>query len=263
MPDDIRNISINEIIDPQNPMRSELDRATIFELAESIKREGLINPITVRPRDGKFEVVAGHRRFVACKLAGLSEISCVVRELDDDQAAEVMVHENLERQDVDPVDEALLIGRIVGSDEAKIPGVAKRLNRSEQWVEDRLNILTYPDYMLPPLRSGRLKLGVAKWLATVEDDVYRRMWVESAINQGMTVLQAEVISRQAVAGVYAPSADIMPDTSGVGPQRAAKARAMCARCGQVAEEPNLRNVFIHVTCPDEAAGAEPPPTAAS
>ena len=260
MVEDVKDIPIDEITDPENPMRSELDRETIFELAESIKREGLINPITVRPKGDRFEVVAGHRRFVACKLAGLSTISCVVRKLTDEQAVEIMVHENLERLDVDPVDEALLIGRLVGDDETKISETAKRLNRSELWVEDRLNILTYPDYMLPPLRSGRLKLGVAKWLATVEDDVYRHMWVDSAVNQGMTVLQAEVISRQAAAGLFAPSADIMPDTSKTGSHELAKARAICARCGQIAIDPNLRNVFIHVTCPEGSDSATPPPT---
>src|SRR3990167_6512797 len=98
---EVRNISIVDIVDPANPMRTEIDRDTIFELSESIKQQGLINPITVRPKDGKFEVVAGHRRFTACKLAVLNEIACVIRELNDDAAWSMMAHENLERQDID------------------------------------------------------------------------------------------------------------------------------------------------------------------
>lgn len=238
------------IDDPKNPMRSGLDNESLFELAESIKKQGLINPITVRPVGERFEIVAGHRRFAACKIAGMVEIESVVRELTDEQAFEVMAHENLERQDVDPVDEALFIGRLIGENENKIKEVAEKLNRSVGWVEDRLAILTYPEYMIQALRGGTLKLGVAKYLGAIEDENYRYTFVQSALNNNMSVLQAEHLFRQWKGGVLKPSSEIMPSDLEVPAGERPRARAVCARCGKVAIDPNLENVFIHKECPD-------------
>jgi len=255
MPEELKDISINEIRDPQNPMRTTTDREAVWQLAESIKREGLINPITVRPIAGGYEVVAGHRRLIACKLAGLASIKCVVREVSDEQAAEIMVHENLERLDVDPVDEALFLGKIIGSDGTKIKGLAERLNRSVEWVEGRLAILTYPDYMIEAIKLGKLKLGVAAALARISDEVYRKMYVETAITQGLTIAQAEYLASASEQGVLKDSAEILPPPEGSPPREEAKARAVCARCGQLAVHPNLRSVFVHVECPEPPAPA--------
>src|SRR3990167_1508877 len=105
----IQEIFTDEIDEPEGAMRSELNRAELFELADNIKQNGLINPITVRPVGNKFEVVAGHRRLNACKIAGIIKISCVVRELDDQRVFEIMSAENLERDDVNPVEEAIFL----------------------------------------------------------------------------------------------------------------------------------------------------------
>lgn len=249
MESQIKEISIAEITDPAAPMRSGIDREEVWNLAESIKREGLINPITVRPKDGRYEVVAGHRRFVACKIAGLPTIQCVVRELDDAQSFEIMAHENLERQDVDPVDEALFLGRLIGEDTVKIKETAEKLNRSIQWVEDRLMILTYPDFMIEAIKSGKLKLGVAKHLSKIEDEVYLRMYVNTALVHGMSVAHAEYYGNCAEQGVLANSEKILPPPDGTPEPDAAKARAMCERCGRMAVHPNLRSALIHVECP--------------
>lgn len=245
-------INAAQITDPANPMRSEIDRERVHELAESIKREGLINPITVRPVGDKFEVVAGHRRFLACRIANVVDIPCVVRELDDAQALEITAHENLFREDVDPVDEALFLGRIIGEDESKIPDVAKRLNRSEQWVSERLEILTFPDYLVTALKDGKIKLGVAKWLGRIADETYRQMFVTSAVRDGMPVWQAEYYYTQWNSGIFKPGEDILPPEQSGSSVTAAKARAKCERCGGIAEDPNLRNVFIHVECPSQS-----------
>ena len=93
----VQEIMSDLIDDPVAPMRSDLNRDALFELADNIKQNGLINPITVRPAGARFEVVAGHRRFAACKIAGKIRIACVVRELTDDEVFAVMAAENLER----------------------------------------------------------------------------------------------------------------------------------------------------------------------
>lgn len=271
--ENVLEIYADKIIEPVDPMRSALDREKIDDLAASIKSQGLINPLTVRPvvcmsltcernseqgildhaggLHDKFEIVAGHRRFRACLIAGLVKVPCVVRTMTDQEVFALRAHENLFRDDIDPVDEALYIGKIVGEDESKVPELAKQLNRSVAWVEERLNILTYPDYFLPYVKSRQISLGCAKWLALITDDVYRRMFFDSAVKNGMPVWQAEYYFRQYEAGVFKDSTAVMPPVLGSDKPQRVHVSASCARCGGTAVEPNLKNVFIHVECPPD------------
>lgn len=253
---EIRTINLQLIDDPVAPMRTAADDAAISELAASIKLHGLINPITVRPRGERFEVVAGHRRRLACKQAEVWDVPCVVRDLNDDEAADVMATENLERQDVDPVDEAIFLGRLVGEDAAKVPEVAKRLNRSEEWVWSRLEILEYPENFLPLIKAHTLPLGVFRELAKIESDFWRNQYLEMALKNGMSIVQARYCFDQWHLGL-APEPDaVLPASSDIAPKEPPKMKARCARCGQEAIEPNLTLVYIHERCPDEEAARE-------
>lgn len=271
--ENITEIYADKIIEPVDPMRSDMDRDKIDDLAASIKQQGLIQPITVRPlrehnnsleQPGatcgaydapclhiKYEVVAGHRRFKACAIAGLVKIPCIIKELFDQEVIAIRAHENLFRDDINPVDEAIYIGKLIGNDDSKIPELARQLNRSILWVEDRLAILTYPDYFLPAVRDKKLSLGVAKYLAAIEDDIYRKMFFNSAVSNGMAVWQAEYYFRQYDAGIFKEGVDILPPDELADRPRRAAVKANCARCGEVAEEPNFQNVFIHLNCPPD------------
>lgn len=191
MTDNVEEIFTDRITDPKDPMRSGLDRAALFELADNIKQNGLINPITVRPVGDMYEVVAGHRRLAACKIAGKIRIPCVIRTLDDNAAFAIMAAENLEREDVDPVDEAAFIARYIEHTGLSPAEVAKTLRRSVQYVETRLAVGAMPDYIQAPLREGTLKLGAALALAQITDDNMRHVWVEMAVRDGISVAQAE------------------------------------------------------------------------
>jgi len=248
----ITEIFADKIIEPVDAMRTDFDDEKVFDLSESIKKQGLINPITVRPVADKFEIVAGHRRFKACVMAGIFKIPAVIREMTDDDVFAVRAHENLFREDINPVDEALYIGKLIGDDESKVVSVADQLNRSVNWVEDRLNILNYPDYFFPALKAGQIKLGVAKALAQIGDDVYRKMFFDNAIRDGMTVWQADYFLAQWQNGIYKDSSDIVIPNENPNNSQPARIRQQCAKCGQMAESPNLQNVFIHVECPSDS-----------
>jgi ParB family transcriptional regulator, chromosome partitioning protein len=187
----VEHIISDRIADPEHAMRSELDRNGLFELADNIKQNGLINPITVRPKNGMYEVVAGHRRFSACKINGMVRIPCVIRELNDKEAFSIMTAENLERQDVDPVDEAEHLARHIELTGESPIEVAKSIRRSVQYVETRLAVGQMPDYMKDYLRNGDLKLGAALALYQIEEDDIRRVWVDMAVRDGVSVAQAE------------------------------------------------------------------------
>ena len=213
MTDTIQEIFTDKIDDPINPMRSEMDRNALFELADNIKQNGLLNPITVWPvRAGgmgqcypldvdptectvavhtRYEVVAGHRRLSACKIAGIIKINCVVRDLTDEQAFGVMTAENLERADVPLLDECRHYQTAIRLFGKSIAEVAKAARRSVGYIESRLVIAEMPDYMQAYLQSGDLKLGVALALVGITDIYIRRLWVDMAVRDGVSVAQAE------------------------------------------------------------------------
>lgn len=191
MSETIHEIYTDQIDDPKNAMRTELDRDELFDLAENIKANGLINPITVRPVGDRYEVVAGHRRLSACKIAGKIKIACVVRELDEKQTFEVMAAENLERADVDPLDEAIFITNYKEKTGKTDQEVSQSVKRSVAWVQSRLAIGEMPEYMQSYLKSGELKLGVALALSQIDDERTRKMWTEIAVRDGANVRLAE------------------------------------------------------------------------
>lgn len=260
----VEEVPVHLIDDPHAPMRSDIDLDGIRELSESIRSLGLINPISVVPRGERFECVAGHRRLLAVRLLGAATIAAVVRELDDAGVVAVMATENLERSDVDPVDEALLIGRAIGEDESKIPELAKSINRSVAWVRDRLDLLGYPDELIAAIRGGRISLGVAKWIGKVTSEKIRDFFIKDAASNGWTVLQAQVQFNLWESGVLDNIENPPPPPADMPLPESARARAMCARCGRLAVHPNLTSVFVHAECPPdevaEAPAAAPTPS---
>lgn len=187
----IKDLPTHLIDDPKDAMRTDINRDDIFELAENIKLNGLINPITVRPINERYEVVAGHRRLLAHRYGNIPTIKCVVRELDDNTTFAVMAAENLERSDVDPVDESIFISKYIEQTKATIPEVAKALRRSTSFVESRLAVGTMPDYMQHFLKTKEIKLGVALVLVQIDDDDQRYAWTQQAVRDGISVAQAE------------------------------------------------------------------------
>lgn len=207
MTDVVQEIFTDRIDDPQDAMRTDMDRDALWDLAEDIKKNGLINPITVRPIGDRFEVVAGHRRITACKIAGLIKVPCVVRDLSDDAAFSVMVSENLVRSDVDPDDEAVFVAKLLEKHSNDIHEVASIMRRSPEWVRDRVAVFNMPEYIRIPLKEGKLKLGVALALAQIKNDGTREMWTRQAVRDGITV---------AIAKYWLAQSELEPeDNSGV------------------------------------------------
>lgn len=187
----VQRIFADRIDEPTLAMRSEIPRDELWELAEDIKVNGLINPITVRPKGDRYEVVAGHRRFLACRIAGVLHIPCVVRDVKDDQLLGIMASENLARADVDPVDEAIFVARMMREKSMSLDQVAETVRRSRGWVEDRMIVGAMPDYMQRFIKTGEMKLGVALALVGIEPDEKRKVWCGLAVQDNITVAKAE------------------------------------------------------------------------
>jgi ParB family chromosome partitioning protein len=187
----VQYIFADRIDDPQNAMRSDMDRDSLWELSDDIKKNGLINPITIRPKGDRFEVVAGHRRLNACKMSGKVRIPCIVRDVSEEALFSIMASENLKREDVNPVDEAEFILKIQISTKKNLEEIAAMVGRGRQYVEDRLVVANMPDYLKQYLKSGQIKLGSALALMQIEEEPLRQTWVELAVRDGISVRVAE------------------------------------------------------------------------
>ena len=184
-------IDVYRIQEPDNAMRTDMDPIALQELAQSIKDNGLLQPIVVRPVGDHYEVIAGHRRFNAIKLLKHNQIAAMVRSADDRQAIIFRTHENLVREDVDPVSEARFIAQAITELGVSVRDFADQIGRSETYVQDRLDIAAMPDYMQAGLKDKTLKLGAALWLFRIDDERTRRNWTQNAIDSGMSVSAAK------------------------------------------------------------------------
>lgn len=199
---DVRTIALELIDEPAEAMRSDIPRDEVFELAADIKQNGLINPITVRPRGERFEVVAGHRRFLAHRYGGIPLIRCIVRDLSDDEAFAVMTSENLKRENVNPVDEATHTARLFKMHNGDIGRVCKIVGYGESWVKSRLAVAEMPDNLKGALRDGKVSLGVALALTEITNETDRDACLEMAITQGASVTMVRYWVAQWQAGLF-------------------------------------------------------------
>lgn len=237
-------IFTDRIDEPPYAMRSDIPRDELFELADDIKKNGLINPITVRPVGKRYEVVAGHRRLLAHRIAGILKIKCVVRQLNDDDAFAVMTSENLARADVNPVDESTHATRLVEMHKGDVAKVAEICNRSKEWVESRLKIGTMPDMLKDALRDGRMKIGVALLLTRITDLTDLEAVVHMALTQGATITTANYWVAQWENGLFGhATAKTLPDpTAPEGVRREVLLR--CALDGKEYPAREMRSVLV-------------------
>lgn len=244
-------LALHLIDEPSSAMRADIDTVGIDELAASIKENGLIHPINVVRKGERFEVVAGHRRLLAMRRLAWEFAPCIIRTLDDVGIAAMMATENLERSDTNPVEEALLLGRVIGEDETKIPAIAKRMNRSVEWVRGRMDILGYDEGMIRAIRDGALSLAVAQQIARVKDDSWRNSFLHDAIAHNWTRLIAEFQANLWESGALDGATEAPPAPSAAEIKAGPRGDVMCARCGKACIAPNFRSVFIHHECPAE------------
>jgi len=164
---EITNIAITEIIPGDND-RTSFDEVKLMELADSIKQHGLFQPITVRHIDETdfFEIVAGERRFRACKLVGMTEIPAIIRDLTNEEASAIMLSENVARAELDPVDEAIGYDKRMKAFGWSVQDCADKAGVSTTRVHFRLRLLNLRVDLLDLVRSGNLTLGYAQIIAS-------------------------------------------------------------------------------------------------
>ena len=208
------DLFLEYIDEPPQAMRSDIGRDEVFELAADIKKNGLINPITVRPKGERYEVVAGHRRLLAHRYGGMLKIRCVVRDLNDDEAFAVMTSENLAREDVNPVDEAIHTTRLLQLYNGDMEKLRHTLNRGDAWIQSRLTIGQMSDELKEALRADKIKIGGALALNKITNDIDQHAVLTMAISQGASVVMANYWIAQWEAGLFGhASTNTVPDSN--------------------------------------------------
>ena len=176
-----------------NPVqpRTVFDETALAELAESIRGYGILNPLTVRRRSGRYELVAGERRLRAAKMSGLREVPCVLMDVSMEDAGLIALIENLQRRDLDFLEEANGIRQLIRMFGMSQEEAARRLGKSQSAVANKLRLLKLPEDVLETLRSRGLSERHARALLRLPDDDSRRAALQRIIDKDMTVAAAE------------------------------------------------------------------------
>lgn len=186
-----REIPIEDISPGRYQARGEIDQARLEELAASIREHGLVQPVVVRPHGSGYELVVGERRWRAARLAGLRTIPAVVRELDERRAMELGLIENLQREDLNPLDEAEAYRRLMEEFGLTQEEVAAAVGKQRSTVANALRLLALRPNVQSMIRAGQLSPGHAKVLAGVEDGVTQEALGMAAVRGGWSVRELE------------------------------------------------------------------------
>lgn len=193
----IQEIDIGDIDPNREQPRKTFPEDSIAQLAESIREQGVLQPILVTPElGGRYRIVAGERRYRASRMAGLQTVPCIVRDMDTITQMEVALIENLQREDLNPIDAALGIRGLMEQCGYTQEAVASRLSKSRPAVTNLLRLLDLPEQVVGMIRSGELTLGHGRALAGLDQPADQLRMARDAHAQGLSVRQLEAMVAQ-------------------------------------------------------------------
>jgi len=184
-------LNLNDIEPNRDQPRKDFDETALSELADSIAQHGLIQPIVVKPNlDGRYSIIAGERRWRASRMAGLTEVPVVIKEADEQTLMEIALIENLQREDLNAVEEALGYRSLIDTYGLTQEEVAKKMGKSRSAVTNALRLLALNDNELEALRRGSISAGHARALLSCDDEATRAKMLIAAAD-GASVRELE------------------------------------------------------------------------
>lgn len=248
MVEQIQIIPLDQIDAPKTAMRSEVHDEGIEELASSIKTIGLLQPVLLRAVGERYEIIAGHRRVTAARLAGQVTIAAIVRTSSDAEATVQKIHENLMRVDVNPIDEAAFLAKVMQEQDLDVKKIAELTRRSAEYISSRLEILQYPDYLIEAVGEKQITLGAASWLAKITDEQVRRSYVSYAISGGISVKRAIAWHDSWKSGAARSDPTTIVETDAQSGEEREVHKELCIVC-QHHDVPNLMMLYYaHFNC---------------
>lgn len=167
---DTHTLRISEIEPNRKQPRQYFDETAITELADSIRQHGLIQPIVVRPMEEGYQIVAGERRWRACRMLGMSEVPVVIKEFSDEETAQIALIENIQRQDLNPVEEAAAYRALMDEYGMTQEALSKAVGKSRSAIANSVRLLNLPDEIVEMLKKGKLSAGQAKAIASANSE---------------------------------------------------------------------------------------------
>ncbi len=191
----IKNISIDMIKPNPNQPRKIFDQTSLEELSLSIKNQGILQPLLVEEiTDDVYVIVAGERRYRAAKMAGLKTVPCIVRSFSDLQRMEVSLIENIQREDLNPVEEARAYSYLLTQAGIKQEDLAQKVGKGRSTITNSLRLLNLPEKMLDALEKGYFSPGHARALLSVENPADQEVLFNKIIDEDLSVRQAEALA---------------------------------------------------------------------
>lgn len=189
-------IKIDDIEPNRSQPRKMFDEKALTELSESIEQYGVIQPLLVRPMpDGSYQIVAGERRWRASKKAGLQEVPVTIREMSDDEAAALALIENLQREDLNPIEEALGLSQLIDNYGLTQEEAAKKVGKSRPAITNALRLLNLPDDIRSLVENGKLSAGHSRALLSFSDEKQMHTVADMIIKDGISVRDVEKLSK--------------------------------------------------------------------
>lgn len=193
---DVTSLRITQVEPNKNQPRQSFDKEKIEALAESIAKHGVIQPIIVVKTGDRYRIVAGERRWRAAKKAGLKEIPAVIREYSDSEIAQIALIENLQRENLNPIEEAAGYQTLMSKYDMTQEQVSSTIGKSRSAIANSIRLLSLEKDIQEKLVSGEITSGHARALLSIEDADVRRSVLNSIIEKGLNVRQAEALAKQ-------------------------------------------------------------------
>lgn len=189
----LRDVDIYLIDTNEDQPRKSFDKEKLQELAESIKLHGVVQPIVVRSMGERYSIIAGERRYRAARMAGLATVPVVIKDMDEMQAMEVALIENIQRENLNPIEEAAAIKSLMDLHDLTQEEVSKRISKSRPAVSNAVRLLSLPNEVQDMLRDGSIQAGHARAILAIPDDTNRAIVARRIAQSGASVREAERI----------------------------------------------------------------------
>ena len=184
-------ISVSKIDVCANQPRKYFDEEKLSELASSIKQHGIIQPLVLKKNGDQYTIIAGERRFRASRLAGLKEVPAIIKDFDDKKILEVSIIENIQREDLNPIEEAQAIQMLMKEYNFTQESVADRLGRSRPAIANTLRLLNLPKFAQEYVISGQISAGHARAMVPLKNNALVTQAIDTVIAKGLSVRQTE------------------------------------------------------------------------
>jgi ParB family transcriptional regulator, chromosome partitioning protein len=190
-------VDLNSIVPGPMQPRTTFDEAALATLAESIASHGIVQPLLVRRRGEGFELIAGERRWRAAKMAGLERVPVLVKDVADKDLLEIALIENIQREDLNPIEEAQAYQRLIESVGLTQEALATRIGRDRSYITNYLRLLRLPEDLQQLVKEGKLSTGHARTILGVSQEDLQRKLARQVIEEGLSVRATELLVQKA------------------------------------------------------------------